>query len=301
MFNFNHLYYFFVTAKFGSVTQAAEHLRTSQSSLSTQLKTLEASLGRELFKKVGRNLQLTHDGQIVVGYCRRAFEVMDELVDFLNDTNQSRGPRINIGVTNEIERPFITDMIAGILQSKPLKEQPMIRMISASQASLESKLALHELDYCITNHQIHDENAIVVCQALLPIVLVGKPALVKQAKGLNNAQAALKSLDCGLVLPSEDLRLRHEADNYLQKYKIRKNVVFESNILSAVTRAITDGVGIGFIPFPYVRNQIEQRELIVLGSERLWDHKFFLLTTAHRERAGFTKEIANQLAQSATL
>jgi LysR family transcriptional activator of nhaA len=301
MFNYNHLYYFFVTARFGSVTQAAEHLRTSQSSLSTQLKTLEAALGRELFKKVGRHLQLTHDGQIVLGYCRRAFEVMDELGDFLNNSNQSKGPRISIGVTNEIERPFITDMIAGILQSKAPKEQPMIRMISATQANLESRLALHELDYCITNHQIHDENAIVVCEALLPIVLVGKPALVKVARGATNAQNALKSLDCGLVLPAEDLRLRHEVDNYIQKYKIKKNVVFESNILSAVTRAITDGVGVGFIPFPYVRNQIEQRELVILGPERLWDHKFFLVTTAHRERAAFTKEIAQQLSQSANI
>jgi LysR family transcriptional activator of nhaA len=58
MYNFNHLHYFYVTAKFGGVTAAAKHLRISQPSLSSQMKTLERSLDVRLFQRVGRNNQL---------------------------------------------------------------------------------------------------------------------------------------------------------------------------------------------------------------------------------------------------
>ena len=52
MYNFNHLYYFYVTAKSGGVNAAAQHLRISQPSLSSQLKVLERSLDLRLFEKV---------------------------------------------------------------------------------------------------------------------------------------------------------------------------------------------------------------------------------------------------------
>lgn len=55
MYNYNHLYYFYSTVKFGGVTLAAKHLCISQPSLSSQLKVLEESLQIKLFNKVGRN------------------------------------------------------------------------------------------------------------------------------------------------------------------------------------------------------------------------------------------------------
>jgi LysR family transcriptional activator of nhaA len=70
MYNFNHLYYFYVTAKSGGVTAAAGHLRISQPSLSTQLKVLESELGLKLLQKTGRTVELTREGLVI--YVRRS-------------------------------------------------------------------------------------------------------------------------------------------------------------------------------------------------------------------------------------
>ncbi len=51
MYNYNHLYYFYVTAKSGSVMTAATLLSISQPSLTSQLKVLERSLERETLSK----------------------------------------------------------------------------------------------------------------------------------------------------------------------------------------------------------------------------------------------------------
>ena len=79
MYNFNHLYYFYITAKSGGVTAAAAHLRISQPSLSSQLKVLERALDVKLFQKVGRNNELTQAGSVIYGFCRRMFELSEEM------------------------------------------------------------------------------------------------------------------------------------------------------------------------------------------------------------------------------
>ena len=66
MFNYNHLYYFYITAKLKGVTVAALQLNTSQPSLSSQIKNLETALKRKLFRKSGRNIELTEDGKRVL-------------------------------------------------------------------------------------------------------------------------------------------------------------------------------------------------------------------------------------------
>ena len=47
--NFRHLYYFWVVAKEGSITRAAERLGLAIQTVSTQLTLLEQAFGKALF------------------------------------------------------------------------------------------------------------------------------------------------------------------------------------------------------------------------------------------------------------
>lgn len=66
--NFHHLHYFWVVAKEGHLTRAAQQLHVSQSALSTQIRQLEDQLGHPLFAREGRSLRLTEVGNLVLGY-----------------------------------------------------------------------------------------------------------------------------------------------------------------------------------------------------------------------------------------
>lgn len=59
----NVLKAFYLTAKCGSVTQAAEQLYLTHSAVSKQLQQLEQALGITLWQKEGRYLRLTAAGQ----------------------------------------------------------------------------------------------------------------------------------------------------------------------------------------------------------------------------------------------
>jgi LysR family transcriptional activator of nhaA len=109
MFNYNHLYYFYVTAKLGGVTSAARQLKTSQPSLSAQIKNLEKSFNRELFRKNGRQMELTEEGHRVYSFCKPMFELAEELEEYANGKDALKRLRVSIGVSSEIERPFIAN------------------------------------------------------------------------------------------------------------------------------------------------------------------------------------------------
>src|SRR4051812_11724979 len=115
MYNYNHLYYFFVTAKSGGVNAAAKHLRISQPSLSSQLKILEASLDTRLFHRVGRNNQLTSAGSVIYGFCRQMFEISEEMGELISKQVPSAARRIHIGVSDEVDRPFVVEVVSLFL------------------------------------------------------------------------------------------------------------------------------------------------------------------------------------------
>lgn len=281
MFNYNHLYYFYVTAKQGGVMNAAKALRIAQPSLSAQLKTLEGELNLSLFQKVGRRLVLTPDGERAFGFCRKIFEAAEEFSDHLRQSGASKGQRCRIGVTREIERPFIADVLTTILRKKKSQEQPLLSMTSNEHATLLESLRSGELDAVVTNHPTYGPDVRTLAELSMPVVAVAAPNCIKSLAGKKTAgiAAIVRESKIGLVLPSEQLKLRIETDLCLQKLKVRNAVVFESDILAVVVRAAVEGVGVAFLPQPYISRELNHEALEYVGGQSpLWYHSIFIVT-----------------------
>ncbi len=73
----------------GSISKAAERLNRVQSNVSTRIKQLEATLEKQLFLRVGRNLHLTSEGEILLAYADRLLNLSDEAVDALSQNTPS--------------------------------------------------------------------------------------------------------------------------------------------------------------------------------------------------------------------
>src|SRR4051794_38269613 len=65
-----HARTFVTVAELGTVSRAAQHLRTAQPALSRQIADLEQQLGIKLFDRVGRRLMLTGEGEQILHDCR---------------------------------------------------------------------------------------------------------------------------------------------------------------------------------------------------------------------------------------
>src|SRR5690242_13387780 len=59
MLNYRHLYYFWMVAKEGDFSRAAERLDMAIQTISAQVRELEKNLGHQLLKPAGRGVALT--------------------------------------------------------------------------------------------------------------------------------------------------------------------------------------------------------------------------------------------------
>ena len=62
----------------GGVIRAAQKLNRVQSNVTTRIKQLEQRLGRSLFRKQGRGLVLSPEGELLLSYAQRLFRLADE-------------------------------------------------------------------------------------------------------------------------------------------------------------------------------------------------------------------------------
>ena len=62
----------------GGVIRAASKLHRVQSNVTTRIKQLEQRLGRSLFRKQGRGLVLSPEGELLLSYAQRLFRLADE-------------------------------------------------------------------------------------------------------------------------------------------------------------------------------------------------------------------------------
>ena len=293
MQNFNHLYYFYIVAKIKNVTSAAKFLKTSQPSLSTQIKTLEFNLDRTLFMKKGRYLELTSDGSKIFDICSRMFEIYEELENYLNPT-LSGNDNINIGASNEISRPFTTNIVGQVLKKYRIDDRPKIKLDSGTHENLIERLKLRKLDLIITNRLPNEPDLSVLKTFSMPVGLVGRNDLIKELKIMNlkAADTILKKASSYLSLPTDDLKLRTETNHFYLKNKIKYNAYFESDILSSIVRSAIDGISFCLVPLPYIKKELQNDSLEILpkmGS--LWKHQIYIVVRNDKDKSHFVKKL----------
>ncbi|WP_339762730.1 LysR family transcriptional regulator, partial [uncultured Hoeflea sp.] len=71
---------FVAIAETGSFTAAAARIYRTPSAVSMQIKRLEEQLGVAVFLRDARNVSLTHDGEVLLGYARRLIALNREAI-----------------------------------------------------------------------------------------------------------------------------------------------------------------------------------------------------------------------------
>ncbi|MDX6750411.1 LysR family transcriptional regulator [Geminicoccaceae bacterium 1502E] len=82
---------FFWIARLGSVQQAARQLNLAQPTVSLRLRDLEAAIGTKLFERVGRGLQLGHDGVALLEHASAILAEVGRIQDRIGRDGEVRG------------------------------------------------------------------------------------------------------------------------------------------------------------------------------------------------------------------
>ena len=222
--NFKHLHYFWVTAKAGGIVRAGEQLHTTPQTLSGQIKLLEAWLGRQLFRKSGRQLELTDEGRLALGYADQIFTLGAEMEAALRQASGGQKTlEFRVGVADSVAKSVVYHLLEPALAMA----QPVRLICSEGKfPDLLAQLALHRLDLVLADEPMSGRVSIKAFNHPLgstPMSFFCTPALKALLKGgfphcLNDAP---------LLIQSASSSVRKQLDSWLTKHQIHPRIIGE--------------------------------------------------------------------------
>jgi LysR family transcriptional activator of nhaA len=267
--NLHQLYYFWVIAKSGSITSATKCLFLNQSTLSKQLKQLEATLGKHLMVRTRNGVTLTGEGQLAFAYCDRIFPQAEELVALLRSKTVVRSPSVRLAVSRSIARDKVLALARFI---KGLGKGITVKVVSGTPDDLKDIFGRRTADVILSDADLSDSlgrDCRARLVASLPHYFVASSKLKERAFPGSLAQAPL-------LLRSADSPVRKEVDYFLRSNKIVPNIAAELDSPDLILAMVLAGEGIGALDPIAIRSHIEHGRVVMLHSrpigirENLW-------------------------------
>ncbi len=145
--NYNHLYYFWMVCKQGSVTKAADALFLTPQTVTGQIKALEERVKGKLTKRNGRSVEPTELGQLIYKYADRMFGLSYEMLDIVNYSQRSN-TLFEIGVADALSKRLVSKILSTTV---PDDRSIHLRCFESTHEMLLEKLSQHNLDMILSD------------------------------------------------------------------------------------------------------------------------------------------------------
>ncbi|RJG07668.1 transcriptional activator NhaR [Noviherbaspirillum cavernae] len=259
--NYRHLYYFWIVAKEGSVTRAAERLDVAVQTISAQLALLEQSIGKALLAPQGRRLVLTEAGRVALSYADRIFLLGEQLQDVLAESDIGRTMRLTVGLSDSLPKLIASRLLEAALH---LPERVKLICHEDDYESLLRDLSLHKLDVILTDRPVPSGATLRVFSHLLgesDTALFGVPDLARRYKA-----GFPKSLHgAPLLLPTRNHAIRGRLDHWFEVIEVRPDVVGEFDDNALLNTFGRNGLGLFPAPFALAGDVKEQFGAVPVG------------------------------------
>jgi DNA-binding transcriptional LysR family regulator len=107
------------TARGGTLTAAARTLGITPAAASATLKRLEAQLGTRLFERSTRAMRLTSQGQILLDYAVRAFELLDEGESQVDADSATLVGTLRVAAPSDLTRNLLLPLLDEFMRGHP--------------------------------------------------------------------------------------------------------------------------------------------------------------------------------------
>ncbi len=277
--NFKHLHYFWVTAKAGGIMRAGEQLHTTPQTLSSQIKLLEEWLGRKLFQKSGRNLELTEDGRMALGYADQIFTLGAELENAVRlPRGTNRVLDFKVGVADSV-----TKSLAYRLLEPALTLDDPVRMICSEGKfpDLLAKLALNQLDLVIADEPMSKRMSVKAFNHELgstPMSFFCAPALRKTLKG--DFPECLN--DAPMLIQGAQASVRQQWEGWLSRHQLHPRTIGEFDDGALMTAFGRKGRGVFMAPSVMEADIVGQFGVEVIGRTDELVEEFFAVSVERR-------------------
>jgi LysR family transcriptional activator of nhaA len=276
--NFKHLRYFWMVARTGSIARAAEQLHLTPQSISGQLSDFCQTLGVELFRRSGRNLELTDAGRRILSYAEQIFTIGDELLDVLYDQRAKSSAPFRVGIADSLSKSVAYRLVEPALR---LPEPVRLVCREGRLDALLAELAIHRLDMILADRPMPGNLNVRGYSHLLGesgLTVFGSAQLV----GRLDSRFPELIDNAPFLLPGEDAAIRPKLVAWLEARELRPQIVGEFDDSALIKAFGQAGAGLFVAPTANAEHLCEQYKVCAVGRIDAVIEQLYAITTERR-------------------
>jgi LysR family transcriptional regulator, transcriptional activator of nhaA len=244
-FNYKHLYYFWVVAKEGGISRAAEKLDMAVQTVSAQVRELERSLGYALLKPAGRGLVLTDAGFAAMQQADQIFQLGEDLPVLVRDAASTPSVRLAVGISDGLPKLVVRRLLDSVVA------EPNLRLLchEGEFDELLGDLALHKLDLVFSDRPAPTNPNIKLYSHALGSSAVAWYGTESLFKNVKDASFPRCMAEMPVLLPTVHTAVRVRLDHWFEQLGIRPRIVGEFEDSALLKTFGASGMGV----FPAVQ------------------------------------------------
>jgi DNA-binding transcriptional LysR family regulator len=267
MINLNQLRVFYHVAKNLSFTKAARDLFITQPAVTAQVKLFEEWCDLKFFKKKGRGICLTSEGDALYAHACKIFEYEKEAENVIDDMRHLKKGILRIGTTKTYARFLMPFMMQHFHDKYP---QISIHLNEGSSLDMIHSLIELKNDICIITKVLDhpdveftpfsEEELILILSPKHP--LAGAPAV--SVKQLAKEPIIMRERGSGT---------RKYVNALFERHHCTPNILMETSNSEFIKHLVERGDGISFLVKVSVYRDIQGKKLVTVPLE---EEKFYL-------------------------
>ncbi|UST96796.1 LysR family transcriptional regulator [Pseudomonas siliginis] len=258
--NLKFLETFVWVARLKSFRLTADKLFTTQASISSRIAVLEGELGVKLFLRDSRGVSLTPEGLKVLDYAEQMLDTMAALKQSI-ETRSSKVGRVRIGVMDTVIHTWLSPLVAQMTDLYPRVE---IELIADTALNLCDQLQKGFLDLVLQTDLVRHESVRSLELASHPLGWIVASNSIHNRDYADLAELAQERI----ITYSKNSRPHQDIVALMQASGVMAPRLNCVNSVSAITRLLRDGFGIGALPPVLVTEELARGELILLDIEQ---------------------------------
>lgn len=257
--DFRQLNTFLTIGKLQSFTAAANELGYAQSTITTQIKTLEEELGVKLFDRIGKNISLTHEGRKLLPYAKQMIKLSSDIKNVVFHEEKPSGT-LTIGAAESLCVIRLPEILKEYRRLYPDVE---VSLKFGSCADFRHFLKDSIIDVAFSlGRKIESEDFISEIEIDEPMLLLAYPGhhlIGKESVFPKDIE------DEPLILTETGCSYRAAFENILSEYNVKSNLVLETGSVQAIKQFTMSGLGITLLPKVSVEDEVKSGKLIPLN------------------------------------
>lgn len=257
---FREISTFLQVAQYQSFSKAARHLGYSQAAVTIQIKQLEQELGVHLFDRIGKQISLTHQGQVFYQYAVSIRNELEQAKNAVSDPSTLSG-KLCLGTIESICASIFPDLLAEYHRLHP---EVTISIVTDSPGVLLDRMNENTIDIVyLLDRRIYDNRWCKTLEEPEENIFVASPdhelALAKRELELDEV------LRFPFFLTEKDASYRHMLEQYLASINRSVKPFLEIGSTEFIIHMLLKNTGISFLPKFTVQRELQQKQLTALN------------------------------------